>query len=422
MSLDYATSRDAEVRAATDVLPRTLVSRQPIFRGNREVAAYELLFRTGWHDCFLPASGVANEQARIESIQGGIETLTARRLAFLKCTREDLFAKLVTALPTQTTVLEVSLSSVSDDDEQLVAACRELREMGYLIALDDFLPSSAATPLLPIASYIKVNLRSTDPAMRREIKSIARSTKTVLLATMVEDYVEFSMARGEGFELFQGPFFRHPMLVVNRAISPSRMAYIRLMIELTRSPIRLDEVMRIVQSESTLCYRLLVMANSPLWGVRTRVTSPQHALNLIGENRFRTLVSVATSCVLGQSQPSALVLLSLKRAHFCELLAPLAGENQTEQFMLGLLSLLDAMLETPVGPLLKTLPMRPEAKAALLGEATSVGALLGLVHNIEMANWERCMTTAQTLGIGEEKLARSYIESMKWATLAAASS
>jgi len=132
-------------------------------------------------------------------------------------------------------------------------------------------------------------------------------------------------------------------------------------------------------------------------------------------------VSVATSCVLGQSQPSPLVVLSLKRAHFCELLAPLAGENPTEQFMLGLLSLLDAMLETPIEPLLKTLPMRPEAKAALLGEANPVGALLGVVQKIETADWENCMTAAQTLGIGEEKLASAYIESMKWATQAAAS-
>jgi len=422
MNLGQVISRNAEARTPTDLSPRGLVSRQPIFSGNRDVVGYELLFKAGWHSCFFPESPDANEQAWIDCLHTGIETLTAKRLAFIKSTREDLVTKIVTALPVKTTVLEVPPSSGSNGDDELVAVCTELREMGYLFALDDFLPGTATTPLLQIAGYVKVNLRSTDPAIRREVKRITRGTKAILVSTMVEDHLEFAMARAEGFELFQGRFFRNPMLIADRAVPPSRMAYLRLMMELARNPINLDEVMRIVQSEPTLCYRLLVMANSPLWGVRSEVTSPRHALNLIGENRFRTLVSVATSCVLGQSQPSALISLSLKRAHFGEILAPIVNQNPSEQFMLGLLSLLDAMLETPMEPLLKTLSLRPEAKAALMGESSPVGVLLGLIQSLESGDWESCVTTARTLGISEEQLAGAYIESMKWATQAVASS
>jgi EAL and modified HD-GYP domain-containing signal transduction protein len=422
MNLGQVISRNTEAPTLTDLSPRRLVSRQPIFSGNRDVVGYELLFRTGWHSCFFPDSAEASEQAWIECLHTGIETLTAKQLAFIKCTREDLVTKMVMALPVKTTVLEVPPSSAPSEDDELLAACIELRDMGYLFALDDFLPGPAVAPLLPIASYIKVNLRDTGPEIRRETKRITRGTKAILLATKVDDHLEFAMARAEGFELFQGRFFRNPMLIANRAILPSRMAYLRLMMELARSPINVDEVMRIVQSEPTLCYRLLVMANSPLWGVRSEVTSPRHALNLIGENRFRTLVSVATSCVLGQSQPSALIGLCLKRARFGEMLAPLVGENPSEQFMLGLLSLLDAMLETPMEPLLKTLPLRPEAKAALMGEKAPVGVLLGLIQNLESGDWESCVATARTLGISEEALAGAYVESMKWAAQAVASS
>jgi EAL and modified HD-GYP domain-containing signal transduction protein len=420
MDLGKVISRNAEPRDSIGPSPRELVSSQPIFSGNRDVVAYELLFRTGWRSCFVPESAEASEQEWIDCLHTGIGTLTAKRLAFVKCTREDLLTKRASALPAKTTVLEVH-TAPSEDDE-LVAACGELRDMGYLFALDDFLPSSAGAPLLQTASYVKVNLRNTNPEIRREVKRLTRGTRTTLLATMVEDHLEFAMARAEGFELFQGHFFRNPMLIANRTIPPSRMAYLRLLMELARSPINLEEVMRIVQSEATLCYRLLVMANSPLWGVRSEVTSPRHALNLIGESRFRTLVSVATSCVLGQSQPSALIGLSLKRAHFGEMLAPLVNQSPSEQFMLGLLSLLDAMLETPMEPLLKTLPLRPEAKAVLMGERSPVGVLLGLIQSLESGDWESCMTTARTLGISEQALAGAYIESMKWAAQAVASS
>ena len=204
-------------------------------------------------------------------------------------------------------------------------------------------------PLIDIASYIKVNFRLSDAKSRHEIQQALRGSHAALLAEKVEDQEEFAIARSEGYEFFQGYFFCRPKIMANREIPPNRMNYLRLLIELTRTPLNLREVMRIVQSEASLCYRLLLLANSPMWGVHGDVTSVRHAFMLVGENRFRTLVSVAASCVLSQDQPSALISLSLERARFCELLAPLVGEDPTEQFMLGLLSLVDAMLETTDG-------------------------------------------------------------------------
>jgi c-di-GMP-related signal transduction protein len=407
------------------LIGRQLMSRQPIFNGNREAIGYELLFKADWKSCFLPGSGAVVGHPLNESFPMGIAALTGNLPAFIKCAHEDIVTKMVTLLPPKATVLEI-VPSLGPCDE-LLDACRELRAMGYAFALgpflpDHFLPNSTMAPLLEIASYVKVNFRDSSPEVMRETKRIARATKAVLLGEMVEDHLGFAMARTEGLELFQGNFFRRPKMVANRPITPSRMAYLRLMMELARSPVNLNEVMRIVQSEPTLCYRLLVMANSPLWGVRSEVTSPRHALMLMGENRFRTLVSVATSCMINQAQPPALISLSLQRARFCELLAPHAGETTSEQFILGLLSLLDAMLESPMESLLKPLPLRAEAKAALMGAADPVGVPLGLIQNIESRDWESCIATAGALRISEETLAGAYVESVEWAREALAAS
>ena len=148
---------------------------------------------------------------------------------------------------------------------------------------------------------------------------------------------------------------------------------------------------------------------------------------LVGEDRFRAMVSVAASCVLTQHQTPALISLSLERARFCELLAPLAGENPNEQFMLGLLSLLDAMLETPMEVIVKALPLRPEAKAALMGVANAVGASnpiaptnpvavpLNLIRSFESGAWGICKAAADKFGVSEERLASLYVQSVKWA-------
>jgi EAL and modified HD-GYP domain-containing signal transduction protein len=153
-----------------------------------------------------------------------------------------------------------------------------------------------------------------------------------------------------------------------------------------------------------------------LWGRRDDVTSVKEAFMLVGEDRFRALASVAASCVLSEDQPSALISLSVVRARFCEILAPLIGENPSEQFMLGLLSLLDAMLQTPMESIVRSLPLRAEAKGALLGATNPAAVPLNLIRSFESGAWGNCAGAADAVGVSEETLARLYVESVQWAT------
>jgi EAL and modified HD-GYP domain-containing signal transduction protein len=349
--------------------PSRFLARQPILNARSEVVAYELLFRSGWENCFQGEPNAATMQTLDQFLYMGIESLTDNQLAFVNCTRESLVGRLVTVLPCRTTVLEI-LETIEPDAE-LLAACLELRRMGYQFALDDFVPRKEMRPLVEIASYIKVDFRISDASQRREIRRMIRGSKAALLAEKVEDQEEFAVARAEGYTHFQGYFFCRPKVFANREIPPNRINYLRLMAELARQPLDLAEVIRIVRLETSLCYRLLRLANSPLLGIRNDVTSVRDAFMLVGEDRFRALASVAASCVMGEGQPTALITLSVERARFCELLAPLIEENPTEQFLLGLLSLLDAMLQTPMESIAQALPLRAEAKAALLGSGQS---------------------------------------------------
>jgi EAL and modified HD-GYP domain-containing signal transduction protein len=393
--------------------PSRFLARQPILNARGEIFAYELLFRAGWENCFRGESDAATLQTLDQIMYMGIESLTNNQLAFVNCTREALVGRLVTVLPSRTTVLEI-LETVEPDAEVL-EACRELRKMGYQIALDDFVPSPQMRPLIEVASYVKVDFRLSDAKVRREIYEMTCDSYAALLAEKVEDQEEFDVARGEGCEYFQGYFFCRPKVFANREIPPNRVNYLRLMAELTRKSLNLREVVHIVSLEASLCYRLLRLANSPLWGRRNDVTSVQDAFMLVGEDRFRALVSVAASCVLNESKPSALTSLSVERARFCELLAPLIGQNPTEQFMLGLLSLLDAMLQTPMESIVQSMPLRAEAKAALLGATNPAAVPLCLIRNFESGAWGSCAVAADSVGVSEETLAKLYFESVQWA-------
>jgi len=405
---------DEGERQSTVGQPSRFMARQPILNTRRELIGFELLFRSSWENKFSGESDEASRKMMDHCLYVGIESLVGGGLAFVNCTREALVDRLVTLLPPQTTVLEI-LETIEPDAEVL-EACRDLRAQGYRIALDDFLPRPGMQPLIEIASYIKVDLRLSDAAMRREIHEMTRNSSAALLAEKVEDQEEFDVARGEGYQYFQGYFFCRPKIVANREIPPNRMNYLRLLVELTRTPLNTREVLRIVGLEASLCYRLLRLANSALWGLREPVTSVRGAFLLVGEERFRLLVSVAASSVLGENKSPALITLSLERARFCELLAPFAGENPTEQFMLGLLSLLDAMLEIPMESIVKSLPLRTEAKAALRGATNRASLPLRAIQSFESGTWEGSSPTVDLPNLSEETLTRLYLESVKWAS------
>jgi EAL and modified HD-GYP domain-containing signal transduction protein len=394
--------------------PSRFLARQPILDTQREIVGYELLFRSGWENCFSGESDDASRQMLDNCVYLGVESLVGDKLAFINCTREALMSKLVLLLPPKSTVLEI-LETI-EPDEDLVNTCLDLVKLGYRFALDDFILKPEMQPLINLASYVKVDFRQSDAAERKLIQQMVRGSNAVLLAEKIEDQAEFDIALAEGYKHFQGFFFCRPKVMANREIPPNRMNYLRLLVEMTRDPLDLRKVTGIVEVEASLSYRLLRMANSALWGIRYDVTSVKDAFMVVGENRFRSLVSVAASCALGRDQSPALIGLSLERAHFCQLLAPLINQDPAEQFMLGLMSLLDAMLQTPMTEIAKSLPLRSEVKEALLGVPNSEGIPLRIFCNIEAGDWATCQIAAKEMGTDEETLSKMYVESTQWAS------
>lgn len=401
------------VNTAQSATPQRFLARQPVFNRQRHVIGYELLFRSGWQNFFSGEKQEATRQTLDNYLCMGIESLASGQLAFLNCTYEALVNRWVSLLPPETTVLEI-LEDIEPTPE-LIEVCIQLHGQGYRFALDDFVPRPEWAPLLQIASYVKVDFQATDAAQRREIHQMVRTSKAALLAEKVEDQECFNLAVSEGYKFFQGYFFCRPVIMARRELPTGRLNYVRLLAELARENLNLDVIAQIVQLEPSLSYRLLVLANSARWGRRVEVTSVHEAFMWVGERRFRALVAVAASCA-NSAMPSALVNLSLERARFCELLAPLVGQSPSEQFMLGVLSLLDAIIESPMEVIAKSLPLRAEARAALLGENNAVAVPLNLFRSLEGGAWDACSAASAGLGVSEETLASLYFDSVKWAT------
>jgi c-di-GMP-related signal transduction protein len=359
--------------AATSGKHRFL-GRQAILDSEMRLYGYELLFRSGTDNAFSGNAEDATNQI-IDSCLSMIACSSSKNL-FINCTRNSLVSMSVKLLPSQTVVLEI-LETVTADAE-VVRACKELKQSGFRLALDDFSPHENKGELVDIADYVKIDFRAYDAAARQEIYKIFRGRKTTFLAEKVETLVEVLQAETEGNTLFQGYFHARPEIIAEAQISTGKAVYLQLLAALAKSAMDVGEIERLLLLEPSLCYRLLRLANSAVYGIRHRLSTIQTALNAVGEDAFRKLVTVVVAGKLAHSAVDMDVEQALERAYLCESLAAILNEDKAELYMLGMLSMMDRMLNIPMKQLVDLISIDSRIQEALLGSEKGMGRALAL--------------------------------------------
>jgi len=395
------------------------VARQPIFDATREAVAYELLFRDGFVNAFGAMDGSeATRQVMLNTfVLFGLQQLTSGRPAFINFTRECLLCDMITLFPTHSLVVEI-LETVEADPEVL-AQCRRLRDLGYTIALDDFTCIEGNEALLELADIVKVDFRLVAPQQRKVLAEHFRTKNIRILGEKVETYDDFREAQDAGYALFQGYFFAKPEVIKRGAVAGSRSQHMRLLRELRRPDVSMNDIEPIIKQDLALSYRLMRYINSSTFGLRSEIQSVRHAMLLMGERDVRRWATLATLSSLSNDKPAELLEVGLIRARFCENLVPLLGrnaENGDELFLLGLFSVLDACMDVPMADALKDLAVPARVKGALCGVPGTMHDILDLVMAFERGDWEFVDEHGKNLGL--TALAAAYVASIDWARAA----
>jgi c-di-GMP-related signal transduction protein len=414
-----APAKEKTSRSNSLALPgQRFVARQPILDRSQNVFGYELLFRNGVEDYFNADPELAARSTLDSSLLYGINVLCDRRRAFVNCTCEVLFKDLITLLPPHQTVAEI-LETVEPED-RVIAACKRLKAAGYLIALDDFAPNDPRIPLVEFADIIKVDIRATRPEERAGMMRRFGSPACKMLAEKLETPHEYRQARDMGFVYFQGYFFCRPEIVIGREVPASRLHYIRLLEMVSRREMDMRELEKMLKQEASLCYRLLRYLNSPLFGFPLEIKSIRHAIAVLGEREMRRWIRLVVTVGAAEQRCSELVLMGLARARFCELLSNQLQSN-TDLFLLGLLSIMDAILEVSMEVLLEQLPVERETKMALLGQNSSLRPLYQLMLAQESGEWSQSSALAKQLKLPDEEVASTWWQALRWAQEATSS-
>ncbi|MBZ0266630.1 EAL domain-containing protein [bacterium] len=395
------------------------IARQPILDRQRELLGYELLFRDGVESALVDLKDISGNQATEQVISNsllmfGIDALTGGSRAFINVTHDILVEGHVRLLPPERVIPEI-LESVPAD-ARAVRACRELRAAGFRIALDDVGDEDRGA-LLDVVDIIKVDFQQTGRVRQKELVERFAGNGKKVLAEKVEDYEQYARAMEMGYDYFQGYFFARPETMSHTRIPASRLHFLELLSEINRSPMNVDALTDIIKKDISLTYRLLRYLNSASFAFRSEIGSVRHALTMLGEreiHKWGTLVAMAT---VGDGKPSELLIVALTRARFLELVAPMVslGEEDQDLFLLGMLSLLDAVLDQPLARCLNGIPLKAPLRDGLLGRPGSYGRLLELGICYEKGAWSGLSHLARELSLSPVALPEAYLRASRWA-------
>ncbi len=393
------------------------VARQPIVDARGALVGYELLFR---HAATAGAASAAGDAATTATILAAFAEfdpaqLLAGRPGFVNLTRAFLTGALPVPFLPRVAVLEV-LETVEVDAE-VVDGVRCLADRGFTIALDDFVWSHAAEPLLEVAHIVKVDVLG--QAWYDVLATVERCRRpgVRLLAERIEDEQVFARCRDAGFELFQGYHLGRPQTHSRATLNPSQASAVQLLARLSEPETTAADVEAILRGDPALTYRLLRIANSSAYGLRRSVGTLRDAVIVIGLARLRSWIVLLT---LPELVGDATVLTAaLLRARTCENLVRTGGAGAPDTaFALGLLDGLADALGVTGAEFVDMLPaLAPPLAAALRGEPTRLGEVLRAVRAYERDAEGSWGTGSGLAGIAPDVVARvaaAHLAALAW--------
>jgi EAL and modified HD-GYP domain-containing signal transduction protein len=392
------------------------VARQPILDSRWQVFGYELLYRADG-----PGTAVSLDRAVARVLTDavlnvGLDALTGGRPAFLNLSRSLLVGEAWRLLPPAEVVFELHRNIPVDSE--VAAMCAQLHQAGYALAVADFGLDAEVDALLPFAKFVKVDMVATPRRTHAAIADYVKAIGPKLIAENVETESAFDAALAAGYELFQGHFFCLPRVCTAAVVPAERIAYMQLLAALNRPKLSLSEVEDLIKHDVSLSYRVLRCINSAAFGLRREIHSIREAVLLLGVEPIRSWASVWCLAGLNAGGTTELTSTALVRARSCELLGEHldAADGASELFLIGLCSLLDAMLGRPLEDAIAELPLSAEARAAVLGEGTKAPRwVLEAIVAYENGQWDEAAEAAAAAGLSPSMLPAAYNGALAWA-------
>ena len=398
-------------------LEKFFLGRQPVLNRFQEIIGFELLFRA---TSFNAAEFTNYSHASASVISNvlsefGLEEVLGGKLGFVNVNLDVLFSEGIELLPVEQTVIE--LLEIIELNEHVVERCRELRKLGFKIALDDHEYSEDNNELYGVVNIIKIDILQNELEALPGIMEKFRKTRVKMLAEKVETVEQFEACFKMGFDYFQGYFFERPMILNRNRIDISGMAMLKLLQQLIMDA-SIAEIEQTFKENPSLSYNLLRLDNSVGIGLRNKIKNLRHAIILLGVNHLRRWVQLSLFAIndrRGLNHP--LLEMAVVRGRMMEILIDkkrVQDDLAEAAFMTGILSLLDVLFEVPMSEIVESLHLSDDVTNALLSRQGKMGMLLTLAEKVETTDFDAVITLLEQCHITMDQLLSAQVESFGW--------
>ena len=392
-------------------MDQLFIARQPIYNRTKGVLGYELLYR---NSLVNEANITDADQASCETILNsfmhiGIDNLAGSALAFINLPREFLVNDTLTPMFNEQAVLEI-LEDITPDRE-VIAGIKRLKNEGYLIALDDFEYREDLIPLIELADFIKIDIIALSQDQVKQQLNFLKSFDVKLIAEKVETYQMYEFCSSLNFDYFQGFFFCKPEILHQKSLPTNKLVILNLIAKLQNPEITIDELENLLIQDITLSYKLLRYINSAAFSLRREIDSIKDAVVLLGRKNLSEWITLIMMTRIVDIKPAEIIVTGMIRGKMLELLAEkMHPEIKHQMFIIGLFSVLDALMDQPMIELLDTVILSTSIKLALLDKSGPQGELYNYVLHYEHCDWDEFNTLADK----REDFILAYLEAVHW--------
>ena len=402
--------------------PEVFLGRQPILDQKRKIVAYELLFRSANS---LLEGHINDDMAATSAViintlsQFGIHNVIGNHLGFINVSASFLLNETLELLPPDRIVLEI-LEDVPITTP-IIQRCKELKELGFKISLNNFKYRSEYASLLPLLDFIKINVATTPTdKMGLLLPQLKKYTKAKIIAENVELESDFVTCSPLGFDLYQGFFFAKPTILQSKKPQSYHTSLMRIM-GMLLGDTNLTQLEPVFKDNPSLSINLLRLVNSvAIIGSRSPVSSLRQAIVVLGQKQLLRWVQLLLYASPDGTAGSSLLLQVANRARLMELLANKMDthvHNLSDQaFMVGMLSMSDVVMHTPLTEVLNSIGLSDEMRLAILQQEGVLGALLSLSEMIEASDFAAANDKIRGMGISVNELTEIQLQAMQWSS------
>ncbi len=398
-------------------------ARQPILDIHGQTYAYELLYRSSMEHSFSPIEDdrSATAQVLVNSLNLiGLKNILGKALAFINIDEALLMDDMLFSIPKDKFVLEILETVIIN--EQVIERIKTLKQEGYRFALDDADCSKEYVlnfqPIFEYIDILKIDISIVNENQLPAFLTLFKKFDLKILAEKVETQEQFDRYKALGCDLFQGFFFAKPDIIENRRLDPEHIIILNLIQKIQQeSPI--DDICQTFEQNVALTLQLLRFINSAAFSFRSSIKSIRQAIMLLGPNQLKSwllLISYANPPSGPKGLENPLLNLAQTRANMMQTLTrTIYKEKCTSAHLdkaafVGLLSLVEALFQTPMQVILKELNVDDEISQTLTVHQGELGVIFQLVCAVELFDTHSVDRFLSQLPVSQEEFSTAIEE------------